>query len=122
MLLVAPINKITPLVLIKNGSKLISPDVYLTTSVILESACTFCLPNVNNNKMWFIPIYTGYAISFYFFPKCLTKYTLSTAYTLWSGFGVLFTFMLDIILKREVLKIKKLLGIGILILGISLVK
>ncbi len=122
MLLVAPVNKITPLLLIKNGSKLASADVYLTSSVLLETACTFCLPNVNNNKLWFIPIYTGYAISFYFFPKCLTKYTLSTAYTLWSGFGILFTFMLDIILKREILKAKKLLGIWIVILGIYLVK
>ena len=33
----------------------------------------------------------GYGVSFYMFPKCLAKYTLSTAYTLWCGFGIVFT-------------------------------
>jgi multidrug transporter EmrE-like cation transporter len=122
MSLIAPVNKIRPLLLIKHGSKIISPDVYLTSSIVLETACTFCLPNVNHNKLWFIPIYTGYGISFYFFPKCLSKYSLSTAYTLWSGFGIIFTFLLDIALKREVFQIKKLIGILVVIYGISMIK
>ena len=78
--------------------------------------------NVNNNKLWYIPIYTGYGMSFYLFPKCLNKYSLSTAYTLWSGFGIIFTFILDIVLKREVFKFKKLLGIFVVVYGISMIK
>lgn len=96
-------------------------DLYLTSSIILETACTFCLPNVKHNKLWYIPIYTGYGISFYLFPKCLDKYTLNLAYTIWSGVGIMCTFILDVLLKRDVFTIKKLLGIFIIIHGIYMI-
>ena len=99
-----------------------SSELCLGTSILLETACTLCLSNVNNNKLWFIPIYTGYGISFYLFPKCLDKFSLNLAYTLWSGFGIIFTFFIDIALKREVFHIKKLFGIMTVIYGISLIK
>ena len=122
MYLSPPITKLKPLLMIKYGDKIASPDTYLASSILLETACTFCLSNVNNNKLWYIPIYTGYGMSFYLFPKCLSKYSLSTAYTLWSGFGIIFTFILDIVLKREVFKFKKLLGIFVVVYGISMIK
>ena len=67
-----------------------SSELYLASSIVLETACTMCLANVNNNKLWFIPIYAGYGVSFYLFPKCLDKFSLNMAYTLWSGFGIMF--------------------------------
>ncbi len=100
----------------------ISPDAYLTTSILLETLCTTGLSNVNKNPLLFIPIYTGYGISFYLFPKCLDKYSLSTAYTLWSGFGILFTFMIDLVLKKEILKLKKVMGTLFVIYGIFMIK
>ena len=122
MYLSPPTTKLKPLLMIKYGDKIASPDTYLVSSILLETACTFCLSNVNNNKLWYIPIYTGYGMSFYLFPKCLSKYSLSTAYTLWSGFGIIFTFILDIVFKREVFKFKKLLGIFVVVYGISMIK
>ena len=99
-----------------------TPELYLGTSIVLETACTLCLSNVNHNKLWFIPIYAGYGVSFYLFPKCLDKFSLNMAYTLWSGIGIIFTFLIDIALKREVFRIKKLFGIITVIYGISLIK
>ncbi len=99
-----------------------SSELYLASSIILETGCTLCLSNVNSNKLWFIPIYAGYGVSFYLFPKCLDKFSLNLAYTLWSGFGIIFTFFIDIALKREVFHIKKLFGIMTVIYGISLIK
>jgi small multidrug resistance pump len=99
-----------------------SPELYLTSSILLETACTFCLSNVKYNKLWYIPIYAGYGVSFYLFPKCLDKYTLNMAYTIWSGVGILFTFLLDVLLKRDVFTIKKLCGMFIVIHGIYLMK
>ena len=94
----------------------------MTSSIVLETACTVCLSKVNQNKLWYIPIYTGYGISFYLFPKALDKFSLNLAYTLWSGFGIIFTFLLDIILKKEVFQLKKLFGIFTVIYGIYLIK
>ena len=120
MLLLKKINLLKPLVL--NKTLLTTPETYLTSSIILETACTICLSKVNQNKLWYIPIYTGYGISFYLFPKSLDKYSLNLAYTLWSGFGIIFTFLLDIILKKETFKMKKLFGIFIVIYGIYMIK
>tara|TARA_Y100000992_G_C21207903_1_gene463896 strand:+ start:684 stop:1046 length:363 start_codon:yes stop_codon:yes gene_type:complete len=96
-------------------------DLYLSSSIVLETACTFCLPNVKYNKLWYVPVYTGYGISFYLFPKCLDKYTLNMAYTIWSGVGIMSTFILDVLLKRDVFTLKKLLGIFIIIQGIYMI-
>ena len=101
---------------------LLTPDLYLSSSIILETACTLCLPNVKQNKLWFIPIYMGYGVSFYLFPKSLDKYSLNLAYTIWCGVGIVFTFIMDLILKRDVITIKKLMGIMVVIQGIQLMK
>ena len=126
MKLIAPLNTIEKIKTISQLNKmnvaLTAPDLYLSSSILLETACTLCLSNVNDNKLLFIPIYIGYGVSFYFFPKCLSKYSLSTAYTMWSGFGIIFTFIIDILLKKEIFKIKKLIGITTVIYGISIIK
>ena len=54
--------------IIINKNIFTTPEVYLSSSIILETACTVCLTKVNNNKLWYIPIYTGYGLSFYLFP------------------------------------------------------
>ncbi len=117
-----PIMISKPVLFLNKLTVPVSPDMFLASSIIVETACTFCLPNVNNNKLWYIPIYTGYGLSFYLFPKCLDKYSLSTAYTLWSAFGIILTFIFDILLKREIFKFKKIIGISTIIYGISLMK
>tara|TARA_Y100000389_G_scaffold73654_1_gene70295 strand:+ start:3277 stop:3633 length:357 start_codon:yes stop_codon:yes gene_type:complete len=97
-------------------------DVYLSSSILLETACTLCISKVNQNKLWFIPIYTGYGISFYLFPKSFVKYSVSTAYTLWSGFGIVLTFIIDLLLQRETFHIKKALGMSSVLFGIFFIK
>jgi small multidrug resistance pump len=98
----------------------LSPQTYLISSVLLETGSTLCLKNTIVNPKWFIPAYTGYGISFYIFPKCLTHYSLSTAYTLWCGFGIIFTLLFDRIVYREIIGSKKWFGSLIIILGIYL--
>ena len=120
MILLKKINLLKPLVL--NKTLLMTPEAYLTSSILIETASTVCLSKVNQNKLWYIPIYTGYGISFYLFPKALDKFSLNLAYTLWSGFGIIFKFLLDIILKKEILTIKKLFGMFTVIYGIYMIK
>ena len=121
MKVILPIQKIHHLNIFTKKPISISPDVYLTTSILLETLCTTGLSNVNQNPLLFIPIYTGYGISFYLFPKCLNKYSLSTAYTLWSGFGILFTLIFDILLKKEIVKLKQMIGTIFVIYGIYMI-
>ena len=100
----------------------ISPEIYLSSSIILETFSTVCLKNTLQNKLWYIPSYCGYAISFYIFPKSLTKYSLNTAYSLWCGFGIIFTSIIDKIFYKELLTLRKIAGMLIIIFGIVIVK
>ena len=100
----------------------ISPDFYLGSSILIETISTTFLKKVTTNKIWFIPVYTGYALSFYLFPKSLQKYSLNSAYTLWSGFGILFTLVIDLLFYKEIITLKKFLGIISVITGIYLSK
>ena len=117
--MIIPSSKVSKLVshIVSNKA-----DVYLSSSILLETACTLCISNVNQNKLWFIPIYTGYGISFYLFPKSFVKYSVSTAYTLWSGFGIVLTFIIDLLLQRETFHIKKALGMSSILFGIFIIK
>ena len=107
---------------INNINMIIPADIYLSTSIILETISTICLKNTLQNKIWYIPSYSGYALSFYLFPKSFTKYSLNTAYTLWCGVGIIFTTFIDKILYKELITIKKLIGIMIIIFGIGIIK
>ena len=91
-------------------------------TILIETISTTCLKKVTTNKIWFIPVYTGYALSFYLFPKSLQKYSLNSAYTLWSGFGILFTLVIDLLFYKEIITLKKFLGIISVITGIYLSK
>jgi multidrug transporter EmrE-like cation transporter len=97
------------------------PDIILLSSIILETFSTICMKKTLTNKIWFIPVYSGYITSFYMFPKTLTKYSLSGAYMLWSGIGIILTTFLDNIIYKELITVRKIWGSIIIILGMKLI-
>ena len=99
-----------------------TPEVLLLFSIFLETLSTSCLKKTLTNKLWFIPVYSGYGISFYIFPKVLTKFSLSSAYTVWCGLGIILTTIVDNIIYKEIITLKKIIGSVIIIFGIKLSK
>ena len=93
-------------------------DKFLMGSILLETCSTALLKNTAKNKIWFLPVYSGYAISLYIFPKCLDKYALSTAYSIWCIGGIILTTTLDRIFFREYITLKNLLSLIVMISGI----
>ena len=96
------------------------PDIYLVSSILLETLSTCCLKNTLNNKIWFLPVYTCYGISFYTFPKCLNKYSLSVAYTIWCGGGIILTNIFDKLFFREIITFKKIISAFFILFGVFL--
>tara|TARA_Y100000389_G_scaffold8496_1_gene8094 strand:+ start:192 stop:572 length:381 start_codon:yes stop_codon:yes gene_type:complete len=96
------------------------PTSYLVTSILLETLSTCCLKNTINNKIWFLPVYAGYGISFYTFPKSLNKYSLSIAYTIWCGAGIILTNIFDKIFYKEIITFKKIISTAFILLGVFL--
>ncbi|ALH23058.1 quaternary amonium transporter [Chrysochromulina ericina virus CeV-01B] len=101
---------------------IIKPETYLLGSILLETCATCGLKYTLKNKFWYIPVYMGYGVSFYIFPKSLVKYSLSTAYTIWCGVGLILTTTVDILIYKELLTIRKFLGLLAVIIGIKITK
>ena len=87
-----------------------------TQSILLTHFCKW------DNKYWFFAVYLGYGISFYIFPKALEKYSLSYAYTIWCGLGLIITTILDLIFYKTKITTKKIIGTLTIISGIKLIK
>ena len=96
----------------------IQPEIYLSSSILLETLSTCCLKQTQINKIWFIPVYIGYGVSFYIFPKSLSRYSLTRAYTIWCGSGIILTTIFNKIIYKEAITIKKIIGSLIVIYGI----
>lgn len=101
-----------------NINMLQNADKFLMGSILLETTSTALLKNTVKNKIWFLPVYSGYAISLYIFPKCLEKYSLSSAYSIWCIGGIVLTTTLDRIFFKEYITLKKLLSLIVMISGI----
>ena len=101
-----------------NINMLQSADKFLMSSILLETCSTALLKNTEKNKIWFIPVYTGYAVSLYIFPKSLEKYALSSAYSIWCIGGIILTTTIDRIFFKEYLTLKKVISILVMISGI----
>lgn len=121
----APLMNINTLINIYNKevfSSYLTPEILLLFSIFLETLSTSCLKKTLTNKLWFIPVYGGYGISFYIFPKVLTKFSLSSAYTVWCGLGIILTTIVDKIIYKEIITLRKIIGSAIIIFGIKLSK
>lgn len=95
-----------------------NPDLCLVLSILLETISTCCLKCTLTNGWFFVPAYIGYGISFYLFPKALHKYSLNSAYTLWSGIGIIFTTIYDTVVHSTELKHQQVLGMVLVLIGI----
>jgi small multidrug resistance pump len=94
------------------------PDLYLIGSILLETLSTCCLKYTIADKRWFFPVYAGYGLAFYTFPKTLNKYPLSVAYTIWCGGGIILTNIFDRVIFKEMITYKKLVSSLIILFGI----
>ena len=92
---------------------------FLLSSILLESLSTACLKKTIKNNLWFIPVYTGYGISFYLFPKSLSKFSLNYAYSIWCGTGMIITLLVDVFIYKQIVNIQQIIGLIIIIFGIK---
>lgn len=94
------------------------PDLYLIASILLETLSTCCLKYTLTNKRWFVPVYAGYGMAFYTFPKSLNKYSLSLSYSIWCGGGIILTTIFDKLIFKEIITSRKILSSLIILFGI----
>ena len=67
-----------------------------------------------------VGIVIGYVLAFFTLSLSLKTLPLGLAYAIWSGVGTALTALVGIIIYKEGLSIKKLLGLGLIIGGVSI--
>ncbi|MBN6206551.1 multidrug efflux SMR transporter [Ralstonia pickettii] len=66
-------------------------------------------------------VVVGYAVAFYMLSITLTELPIGTVYAIWSGAGTALTALVGIFVYKEVLNLKKMVGIMLIIIGVALV-
>lgn len=94
----------------------------LAISIIFEVFGSTMLKASNGFKkiLPVVGIVIGYVLAFFTLSLSLKTLPLGLAYAIWSGVGTALTALVGIIIYKEGLSIKKLLGLGLIIGGVSI--
>lgn len=75
-----------------------------------------------SKKLPLLGVVAGYGISFYLLAYVLQHIGLGIAYSLWTGIGIMLTMIVGVFCFREKVNQKKLLGLGLIVLGVVLIR
>jgi small multidrug resistance pump len=85
-------------------------EVIATTSLKASEGFTRLLPSV--------VVVVGYGVAFYLLSQALKTIPIGTTYAIWSGVGTAVTVMIGVVLYREGIDLPRIIGIGLIILGV----
>lgn len=69
-------------------------------------------------KLPIVGLCLGYIVSFSGLALSLTTIPLSIAYAIWAGLGTAFTTILGVVIFKESINFKKILGVSLIIIGV----
>lgn len=92
----------------------------LFISIIFEVLASSSLKLTNGFKKLLPTLFViiGYALSFYCLSLVLRQLPIGNAYAIWGGLGTVLTCLFGVFYYKESLSVKKIVGIGCIILGV----
>jgi multidrug transporter EmrE-like cation transporter len=96
--------------------------LFLAASILFEVLSSTML-KLSNGFKHIIPIVVlvaGYGVSFYALSKTLQVLPLGIVYATWSGVGTILTVIIGVLLFKERINKKGILGIAVLLAGLVL--
>jgi small multidrug resistance pump len=99
--------------------------VWLILAILCEVAATLSLRASDGfrKRLWLIPVAVGYAIAFTFLGLALKAgMPVGVAYGLWTAIGIVLVALLARTIWKDPLTRRMLLGIGLVVVGVFLVK
>lgn len=96
----------------------------LTLAIVAEITGTLTMKWASGGEdiIGYIVMLVMIAISYLFLAFALKRIALGVAYAMWEGIGVVFITLFSVLLFNESLSLMKLVGLGILVVGIALIK
>ncbi len=98
------------------------PYILLALSIVSEvfGSIMLKLSNGFKNKLPMAGVVLGFGVAFYVFSLALVDLPLGFSYAIWSGSGTVLTAFAGVFLFQEKINKQGMLGIGLLILGITM--
>lgn len=97
--------------------------LFLSLAIISEVIATLTLEQTNEFKslMPSVIVVAGYMTAFYFLTLTLKYMPIGVAYAIWSGIGITIITLVGNIFYKEQLDTATLTGIGLIVLGVTIV-
>lgn len=101
-----------------------NPWMLLTLAVCFEVLASSSLKESQGMKNWAATLiaFGGYGVSFYLLALVLKQIPLGIAYAIWSGAGIIALSLIGLLVYQQALSWIHLLGIGLIIAGVVLLK
>ncbi len=97
--------------------------IYLAIAIVAEVAATMSLRAVVDAPAWAVLTVVGYLLAFYFLSRTLgAGLPIGVAYGMWGALGVALTALLGWLIFAEAMSPLRMLGIGLVIVGVVLVE
>ena len=90
----------------------------LSLTIVLEVCGTSAMKLAGQNSLWYIAVYSFYAVSLGLFPLALTQLNLGTAYAVWSGIGTAATVVVGTCLFQERLTLPMAGAVLLIVVGV----
>ena len=97
---------------------------YLGCAIVFEVFGTLSMQysNVSHNMIGYVIMAIMISSSYFMLAKAVQRIDLGIAYALWEGIGVVIITIFSVLLFNEPISPLKAIGLGVLVLGISLLK
>lgn len=98
--------------------------IYLLIAAMFEIGWPlgFKLADTTNNKAWIIFAIVAMALSGYFLFFAQKEIPMGTAYAVWTGIGMIGTFLIGITLFHDVLSVIRFVGVFLILAGVIILK
>jgi len=97
---------------------------YLAIAIVAEVIGTSSLKASEEfTRLWpSLMVFAGYGVSFYFLTLVFRTIPLGVAYAIWSGLGIALITIIGYVFFRQVLDAPAMLGIGLIVAGVAVIK
>lgn len=98
--------------------------IYLYAAIISEVLGTSSIKLTNQHMpfLGYLIMYAMIGLSYYFLSLAIKKVPVGVAYALWEGIGIVIISLISIHLFGELITPYKAMGLGLIILGILMIK
>ena len=90
----------------------------LSTAIVCEVGGTLCMRMVTQQRIWTLPAYVAYAVSFGMFPQVMESIPLHMAYITWSAVGSVLVTLASVLLFGDPLSARQGAALVVIVSGV----